>query len=292
MERYDIAIIGTGPAGISAAITAKVRNKNILLLGGKSVSDKIAKAHTVMNYPGLPAISGEDFRAAMENHLHEMDISVTPDAINMVYPMGDYFALAGKGTAYEATTLILASGINFGKPYPGEQEYLGRGISYCATCDAPLYRGKKAIIIAQSPAEEAEADFMSEICSEVLYFPLYKEEVRTCNKVTVIRDVPVSINGTVKANSITAKSGEIYTADGIFILRDSIAPDQLVPGLVLDGGHISVNRKMETNVPGCFACGDITGTPYQYIKAAGEGNVAALSAVAYLDTLKRAADTV
>lgn len=288
MDRYDIAIIGTGPAGISAAITAKVRNKSVLLLGGSSVSDKVAKAHSIMNYPGLPAISGEAFRTALQDHLRRMDIPVTPDSINMVYPMGDYFALAGKGTAYEASTLILASGISFGQPYPGEQEFLGRGVSYCATCDAPLYRGKKVIIIAQTSAEEGEADFMAEICSEVLYFPLYKEDPHTCGKVTVVRDSPVSIEGAVKATSITAESGASYSADGIFILRESIAPDQLVPGLALDGRHVSVNRKMETNLPGCFACGDITGTPYQYIKAAGEGNVATLSAVAYLDTQKRA----
>lgn len=285
MERYDIAIIGTGPAGISAAITAKVRNKNVLLLGSQSVSEKVSKAHTIMNYPGLPAIAGEDFEKALENHLKAMELSITPDSINAVYAMGDYFALAGKGTAYEADALILASGISFGKPYPGEQEYLGRGVSYCATCDAPLYRGKKAIIIAQSPAEEAEADFMAEICSQVLYFPLYTGDVHVSSQVMVIRDIPAAIQGALKATSITTKSGAVYEADGIFILRDSISPSQLIPGLAVENNHVAVDRSMATNIPGCFACGDITGTPYQYIKAAGEGNVAALSAVAYLSTL-------
>ena len=74
----------------------------------------------------------------------------------------------------------------------------------------------------------------------------------------------------------------MFDADGVFVLRDAVAPDQLVPGIQMDGSHVAVDLKMRTNLPGCFACGDITGTPYQYIKAAGQGNVAALSAVAYL----------
>ena len=87
-------------------------------------------------------------------------------------------------------------------------------------------------------------------------------------------------------NTLVTDSGEV-SVDGVFILRESVAPSQLVPGLETEDNHVKVNRKLETSIPGCFACGDITGTPYQYIKAAGEGNVAALSAVAYLDEKKR-----
>ena len=83
-------------------------------------------------------------------------------------------------------------------------------------------------------------------------------------------------------------TGSAYDLDGVFFLRESVSPGQLVPGLEMDEGHVKVDRSMKTNIPGCFACGDITGQPYQYIKAAGEGNVAALSAVSYLDALRRA----
>ena len=104
--------------------------------------------------------------------------------------------------------------------------------------------------------------------------------------VELVADIPVSIEGTMKADRLVLKERTIE-ADGFFILRESVSPAQLVPGLAMDGNHIAVNRKMETNIKGCFACGDIVGLPYQYIKSAGEGNIAALSAVSYLDGKKK-----
>ena len=115
---------------------------------------------------------------------------------------------------------------------------------------------------------------------------MYKEEVEVDSSIEIIKDIPIEICGDKKANKLILKNSEIET-DGIFILRDSISPGQLVPGLKLDGNHVEVDRKMQTNLKGCFAAGDIVGTPYQYIKAAGEGNIAALSAVAYIDEIKK-----
>ena len=168
---------------------------------------------------------------------------------------------------------------------PGEKELLGRGVSYCATCDAPLYRGKTAAVISYSPREEAEAAFLSEVCSEVSYFPMYKEETSLPEKVRVIREKVTGIAQEDGRRIVQTEKGT-YAADGVFVLREAVAPDTLVPGLEADGPHVRVNRKMETSLPGVFACGDLTGTPYQYIKAAGEGNVAAISAAAYIDTKK------
>ena len=99
--------------------------------------------------------------------------------------------------------------------------------------------------------------------------------------IETVSDSVAAIEGGMKANRLVLKNSQIET-DGIFILRDSVSPKQLVPGLELDENHVKVNRLMETNLPGLFACGDISGLPYQYIKSAGEGNVAALSAVKYL----------
>ena len=285
--RYDIAIIGTGPAGLSAAITAKIRNKSILLLGDKNLSGKIVKAHSIQNYLGIPAVGGQELGTAFETHLNDMNIEITEDKINAVYAMGEYFSLQGNGTDYQADTIILATGANFGKPFKGEMEFLGRGVSYCATCDAPLYKGKDVVIIGYSSKEEAEVDFMVEVCNKVYYIPMYKDEVHVSDDVEILTEIPVAIEGTIKAEKLVTKSGNSIAADGIFILRESVAPSQLVPGLVVEDNHVLVNRKMETNLAGCFACGDIVGAPYQYIKSAGEGNVAALSAVAYIDAKKR-----
>ena len=286
-NRYDVAIIGTGPAGLSAAITLKIRNKNIILFGSKDLSSKVAKAHEIQNYLGLPAISGEALAKKFSSHIESMGIEITQEQITTVYSMGDYYSLLSKNNQmYDVSAVILATGVNFGKPYPGEKEFLGIGVSYCATCDAPLYRGKTVAIIGASPKEEAEADFMSEIAGKVYYIPLYKEKVNVKEAITVVEDVPTAIEGEMKAEKLILKNQEL-TVDGIFILRESVLPEQLVPGLEMDGNHIAVNRRMETNLAGCFACGDIVGMPYQYIKSAGEGNVAALSAVGYLDSLKK-----
>ena len=282
MERYDIAIIGTGPAGVSAALTAKNRNKSILLLGSRQMSEKVAKAHEIRNYPGLPFVKGEDLAAAFREQLDGMDIPITESRIGAVYTMGDYFALQAGEEMLEAKTVILATGVVMAKTLPGEEELLGRGVSYCATCDAPLYRGRTAAVIGYSPREEAEAAFLAGVCSRVMFFPMYADRTDLPETVEVIREKPEGILKAENGLLVKTAAGE-YAADGVFVLREAVAPGQLVPGLETDGAHVKVNRKMETNLPGVFACGDLTGTPYQYVKAAGEGNVAAISAAAYID---------
>ena len=282
MERYDIAIIGTGPAGVSAALTAKNRNKSILLLGSRQMSEKVAKAHEIRNYPGLPFVKGEDLAAAFREQLDGMDIPITESRIGTVYAMGDYFALQAGEEMLEAKTVILATGVVMAKTLPGEEELLGRGVSYCATCDAPLYRGRTAAVIGYSPREETEAAFLAGVCSRVMYFPMYADRTDLPETVEVIREKPEGILKAENGLLVKTAAGE-YAADGVFVLREAVAPGQLVPGLETDGAHVKVNRKMETNLPGVFACGDLTGTPYQYVKAAGEGNVAAISAAAYID---------
>lgn len=283
-ERYDVAIIGSGPAGLSAAVTLKIRNKKVIIFGSKNLSAKLEKAHKIQNYLGFPAIKGEDLMKNFQNHISSLGIEITEDSITACYSLGDYFSLTSRSNkTYIAKSVILASGVNFGKPYKGEEDFLGRGVSYCATCDAPLYKGKKVVVIAQTSKEEEEAKFLSEICEKVYYIPLYKEETNISDvaNIEIIKDEIVSIEGMMKANKLVLKNQEI-TADGFFILRDSVSPKQLVPGLELDENHVKVNRNMETNLKGLFACGDIAGLPYQYIKSAGEGNIAALSAVKYL----------
>lgn len=286
MDRVDIAIIGTGPAGVSAAITARLRGKTLLLFGSRDLSDKIGKAHRIQNYPGLPDVTGEALRAALQNHLAAMEIPITEARVNAVYAMGDYFAVQTAGETYEATAVILATGVVQGKPLPGEEEFLGRGVSYCATCDAPLYRGKAVAVVGSSPAAEPEAAYLAEVAASVLYFPLYAAAPQVPETVQVVRQTPTAIQGQATVTALAA-GDRTYPVDGVFLLRDAMAPTQLVPGLEGAGGHVAVNPKMQTNLPGCFACGDAVGLPYQYIKAAGEGNVAALSAVEYLAAQKR-----
>ena len=283
-EKYDIAIIGTGPAGLEAAITAKLRNKNILLFGSKTSSKKVYKATEFQNYLGFPNISGKELNKKFLEHIEKMGIKITEEKVNNVFSLGDYFNIQVDNKFYKSKTVILATGINFGKPYIGEEKFLGKGVSYCATCDGLLYKEKIVAVIAMNEKEENEANYLSEIAKKVYYFPMYKDIKKLNNNIEVINEIPKEIQGDLKVRKIITDKNA-YDVDGIFILRDAISPKNLVPGLKTNKEEVEVNKKMETNIKGLFAAGDIVGRPYQCIKAAGEGNIAALSAVEYIDNL-------
>lgn len=281
-QRYDIAIVGSGPAGLSAAINAKIRNKSIIVFGSKDLSTKLVKAPKINNYLGLPDISGSRLKHEFEKHMKHMDIEINYERINAIYAMGDYFALMVNEKLYEAKAVILATGVEYTKSIKGEDEFLGRGVGYCATCDAPLYKGKKVAIIGYNSEAEEDANFVSEIAENTYYIPMYKGSLKLSKNVEIIEDRPLEIQGNSLVDSLVLKSGKL-SVDGVFVMKSSVPPGQLVPGLEIEEGHIKVDRNMKTNIEGCFAAGDCIGKPYQYIKAAGEGQVAALNAVSYLD---------
>ncbi len=283
-NRYDIAIIGSGPAGIEAAINGKIRNKKVIIFGSDSLSNKLVKAPKVNNFLGFFNVTGLELRNKFKNHIDNMGIEITNERINNVYAMGDYFGLMVNDKMYEAKTVILTTGVQNVKGFKGEEEFLGKGVGYCATCDAPLYKGKIVTIIGYNKEAEEEANYVSELASKVYYIPMNNKEPELREEIDVLKARPVEIAGDDHVNKLLIKDGEIET-DGIFILRDSISPDQLVPGLEIEDNHIKVNRNMETNIKGLYAAGDCTGKPYQYMKAAGEGQVAVLKAVEYLDSL-------
>ncbi len=289
MTRIDIAIIGSGPAGLEAALTAKNRNKTIQIFGSKDLSNKMQVIdHPITNYLGLSNITGKEMAQVFTKQLEDANIEITELKVTTVYAMGDYFSLQlSNSEMVEAETVILASGVVAGKPYVGESEFLGRGVSYCATCDAPLYKGKNVIVIGGSSEEETEAEFLAEVCNEVKYIPLYKGDIQFQHEnITIIHERPLEIKGTMKANTLVTDQNE-YATDCVFVLRAAQFPSQLVPGLETEGNAVKVDREMKTNIPGLFAAGDIVGLPYQFIKSAGEGNIAAISAATYIDTKRR-----
>ncbi|MBU3142750.1 NAD(P)/FAD-dependent oxidoreductase [Clostridium sp. CF012] len=285
-ERYDIAIIGTGPAGLEAAINSKIRNKNIILFGSKELSRKLVKAPKVNNFLGFYNLTGKELKNHFAAHIEAMGIGIVNERINNVYAMGDYFALMVNEKIYEAKSIILATGIEYTKPLKGEEKLLGKGVGYCATCDAPLYKGKTVVVVGYNNEAEEETNFVSELCGKTYYIPMYKGDYKLNSNVEIISHKPIEIVGEDRVTKLILDHGEIIT-DGIFMLRDSLSPSQLVPGLNIEQDHIKVDRNMQSNIEGCFAAGDCTGKPYQYMKAAGEGLVAALSAVSYLDLTKK-----
>lgn len=284
-ERYDIAIIGSGPAGLSAALNAQIRKKSFIVFGSKNFSSKIGKAPKINNYLGVPNADGKKLFEAFNNHIETNGIEITEERVNNVYAMGDYFTIMVKDKAYEARSVIIATGVEFSRPLQGEVEFLGKGVGYCATCDAPLYKEKTVVIIASNEEGEQEANFVNEIASKVYYVPLYKGEYHLNESIELVEERPMKIDGDTQVKKVVFKDREIET-DGVFLLKDAVPPAQLVPGLEEEEGHIKCDRLMRTNIPGCFAAGDCVGKPYQYIKSAGEGNIASLSATSYLDSKK------
>lgn len=286
MDIYDIAIIGSGPAGLSAAVNCKIRNKKVILFGVKDLSKKLIQAPEINNYLGLSKITGLELRNKFQAHLASMGLGINTDSINGVYAMGEYFSLMGKGTNYNAKAVIIATGIEFGKNIKGEEKYVGSGVSYCATCDAPLYKGKEVAVVGYSKEAEEEGRFLAEVASKVFYIPMYKDSFTMPHNVEIINKKVLEIER--NSNKMIMKfEDKDLSVDGIFSLKDTIAPSNLVPGLNTEDGFIKVERDMSTNLKGLFACGDCTGKPYQYMKACGEGQVAGLSAVSYLDSLAK-----
>ena len=262
---FDIIIVGGGPAGLSAAITARQRDHSTAVISNNITGSALYKAHLIGNYPGLPGISGPELLDRLTGHASALGAElITGKVITALRDGGSYHVGYGS-EILTAGSLILATGVAQTSLFPGEEALLGRGVSYCATCDGMLYRGKRVCVVYLSPEAHEEAEYLASIGCEVI-------RLETRN---------IKINGEEELTSVTADNEEII-CDGVFILRQAVAPHLLLAGLEVEGGHIRTGVSAETNIPGVFAAGDCTGKPYQIAKAVGQGQVAALSASAFV----------
>lgn len=288
MTEYDIAIIGTGPAGISAAINAAIRKKKFILFGSENLSAKVECSHIISNYPALPQISGKELNQKLAAHLKQMNIKITNERITGVYNLGKYFMLLADQKEFKANSVILATGAQNVAEICNERALLGKGVSYCATCDGNFYKDKTIAVISDNKESEEEVDFLADLASKVYFYPSYKTDYSKDN-VERLTSPAKSVDGERHADGITLADGTHIAVDGVFFLKQSVSADVLVSGLEMNGGSIAVNHDMSTNIKGCFACGDCTGKPYQIAKAIGEGNTALHSAITYLSELKNKA---
>ena len=283
---YDIAIVGGGPAGLSAALTGRIRNKKILLFEHMGFSPKLTKAHIVVNYLGMPQVTGQGMMQQFAAHCMAHKPELVKEKVTNVYPGEEVFTLLTPTTTYEAKAVILATGVVATALFAGERDFLGRGVSYCATCDGMLYRDKDVAVISYTEEGEHEADYLGEMCRTVYYLPQYKEVPKVRSNINVVKGRPKSIHGDVAVEKLTIGAEELKV-HGVFIIRQSDPVENLLPGLELEGEVIKVNRDMSTSVPGVFAAGDCTGKPWQIAKAVGEGLTAVLSAISYLEKRDR-----
>ena len=279
---YDCIIIGTGPAGLSAALNLKTYKKSFVWFGSKNLSDKVQKAEKITNYPGFPELTGQELFSHFTDHIQSAGLDITEKTVTNVMSVGTYYMVLADNEVYEAKTLILAMGVMTAKLLNGEDELLGRGVSYCATCDGMFYKDKEIAVLCNDPKYEHEVEYLADLAAKVTYFPMFSDSQIKKENVTISKDFPLEIKGSDRVTGLVLKSGKVLELDGIFCLRNAIAPSKLVSGLEIENGHIKVDRTQKTNLPGCFAAGDCTGRPYQYTKAVGEGNVAAHSCIQYL----------
>lgn len=279
---YDILIIGGGPAGVSAALTAHSRGRSVLVLSNPIDSNPLARAEVVSNYPGMPDVSGKTMLEVMTAQLDTAGIERVVGKVVQIMSLGDRFLCAAGSEVYEGKALILAMGHVSQKGLPGEETYLGRGLSYCATCDGMLYRQKTVAVLGFGAEAPEEAAFLSGIGCKVLYFGRGPRPDRWDDDLEYHQAARYVIQGDGNRVTGVEADGSLYPVEGVFLLRDSVVADSLLPGLEMRDGHIGVDSAMATSVEGAFAAGDCVGKPYQVAKAAGEGNIAALSADCWL----------
>ncbi len=163
----------------------------------------------------------------------------------------------------------------------GEEGFVGRGVSYCATCDGFLYKGKTIAVLCTDKSFEHEAEYLCDLAGKAYVMPLYADYKINSPNAEVILKKPSRLSGGMRLEKVWFKDDSV-SVDGMFILRGALAPSTLVRGLETDGAHVVVDRACRTNIAGIFAAGDCTGRPYQYAKSVGEGNVAAHSVVQFL----------
>jgi thioredoxin reductase (NADPH) len=283
---YDIAIVGGGPAGLSAALTGRIRNKKIALFEHMEFSRKLRNAHIVDNYLGMPEVTGQGMMQQFAAHCLAHEPVLIKEKVTSIFPGDGVFTLLTPDTTYEARAVVVATGVIATALFAGERNFLGKGVSYCATCDGMLYRDKDVAVISYSEEGEHEANYLGELCRKVYYLPQYQELPKVRANIDIVHGKPRSIHGDVAVEKLIMDHREL-AVHGIFIIRQSDPVENLLPDLELEGEMIKVNRDMSTNVPGIFAAGDCTGRPWQIAKAVGEGLTAVLSAIHYLEKKDR-----
>ena len=276
---YDVIVVGGGIAGYSAALTLHSLKRNTLWLGADLLGEKLRAAEYVRNYPAMLG-NGALFAARIEEQMKHEGISLTRARVDGVYA-GEPFTLTAGEQVFSARAVILATGVETAGAVKGEESFLGRGVSYCAVCDGALYRGKAIAAVLSDRKFAEEAEYLAGFAREVHAFCLYPGASFHAANIVVHYEKPRAVEGGLRVEKLLLKGGEL-PVDGVFFLKNATPPAALVGGLEAEGGAVKVGRDMSTNLRGLFAAGDVTGRPYQYAKAAGEGLVAAYSAHAFL----------
>lgn len=299
---YDVIIIGGGPAGLSAGIYTSRSRLNSLLIERGVVGGRVTDAELVENYPGFAeGVSGAELGQLMQKQAAKYGLNITIAEVTGIELKGEKKVVKTTRGDFTAKAVIIASGSERGKlGIPGEGELTGKGVSYCATCDAPFFKGKPVAVVGGGNAAISEALHLAKFASRVIVIhrrhqlratPIMEEKARAEAKIEFLWDTVVEkIEGeaVVKRLSLRQiKTGKKSTLDvaGVFIAAGlKPSTDYLKGVLPLDrAGYIITNDRMETKIPGIFAAGDLRQhSPRQAITAAGDGATAAVFAERFL----------
>jgi len=295
-KTYDLIVLGGGPTAIGCAIYAARFAMDVLVIG-KIFGGLIATTHLVENYPGITSTSGQGLMDMFKEHMNSLSIPYITDEIRSIEKADDHFILHSFFQKFKAKSVVIATGSERKKlGIPGEEEFAGRGVSYCATCDGPFYKDKTVCVIGGSDSAAKEALFLSQNVKKVYIIyrgeeiraePINKKRVEKNHKIEIIyRTNIVEIKGDNTVKSVIFDKGTEFEVDGVFIEVGSIPNSDLAKRIGVktnEKDEIIINRKSETNIPGIFAAGDVADAPFkQAITGVAEGVVAAYSAFDFI----------
>ena len=295
-KSYDLIVLGGGPTAIGCAIYAARFALDVLIIG-KIFGGLIATTHLVENYPGITSTSGQGLMEMFKEHMNSLHIPYITDEIRSIEKVNDHFVLHSFFQKFKARSVVIATGSERKKlGIPGEEEFAGKGVSYCATCDGPFYRDKTVCVIGGSDSAAKEALFLSQNVKKVYIIyrgveiraePINKKRVEENQKIEIIYNTIITeIRGDKTVQSVIFDNGKEFEVDGVFIEVGSNPNSELAKHIGIktnEKNEIIINRKSETNIPGIFAAGDVADAPFkQAITGVAEGVVAAYSAFDYI----------
>jgi len=295
-KKYDLIILGGGPTAIGCAIYAARFAMEVLVIG-KTFGGLIATTHLVENYPAITSTSGQGLMDMFKEHMDSLSIPYISDEIQSIEKGEVDFTLHSFFQKFNTHSICIATGSERKKlGIPGEDQFLGRGVSYCATCDGPFYKDRIVCVIGGSDSAAKEALFLAQNTKKVYIIyrgediraePINKQRVLQNDKIEIIYNTNVvEIKGENNVKSVVFENGTQLTIDGVFIEIGSIPNSKLAKRIgvkVNNKEEILINRKSETNIPGIFAAGDVADAPFkQAITGVAEGVIAAYSAFDYI----------
>lgn len=293
IQNFDYVIIGAGPAGLASAQYAARSGLKVIVLDAAGAGGQVMQITELENYPGVfPAVNGTDFMLNMQKQAESFGAKVVQVQVSSIDKQQDNFVIKTRDVEYHSPYLCIATGaVHRNLGVPGEKEFTGRGVSYCAVCDGPFFRNKRIVVIGGGDSACSEAIYLSTISSDVTIIhrrdsfraqKAVKDKMLFCGVKPVYDTVVKSINGSMKVEGLTlenVKTGEIteLPCDAVFIFTGMIPQTALVEMLPKDeAGYIKTNEEMETSIPGLFAAGDVRSKSFrQIVTAVSDGAIAA-----------------